>query len=307
MATLPERVTITEVGPRDGLQNEDRYIETPQKVELIARLGEAGFSRIEAGSFVSPKAIPQMRDAADVFAAMPRREGVTYVALVPNAVGARKAIAARADELATVVSASETHNKRNINRSVEESLREIEAVAALASEAGIPWAGYVSTAFGCPYEGDVPEERVVQLCRRLRDLGAAAVALGDTIGAGNPRQVSNLVRAVQDELQGTPLRLHAHDTRGTGLANVFAALQEGVDSFDASVGGMGGCPYAPGAAGNVATEDVVYMLEEMGIATGVDLPALVEVARWAEEIVGRPLPGRVKDAGVTSATDRNDR
>ena len=307
MATLPERVTITEVGPRDGLQNEDRYIETPQKVELIARLGEAGFSRIEAGSFVSPKAIPQMRDAADVFAAMPRREGVTYVALVPNAVGARKAIAARADELAAVVSASETHNKRNINRSVEESLREIEAVAALASEAGIPWAGYVSTAFGCPYEGDVPEERVIQLCRRLQDLGAAAVALGDTIGAGNPRQVSNLVRAVQDELQGTPLRLHAHDTRGTGLANVFAALQEGVDSFDASVGGMGGCPYAPGAAGNVATEDVVYMLEEMGIATGVDLPALVEVARWAEDIVGRKLPGRVKDAGVTSATDRNDR
>ncbi len=183
MATLPERVTITEVGPRDGLQNEDRYVETPQKVELIARLAAAGFSRIEAGSFVSPKAIPQMRDAADVFAAMPRREGVTYIALVPNVVGARHAIAAHADELATVVSASETHNMRNIHRSVEESLREIEGVATLAIEAGIPWAGYVSTAFGCPYEGDVPEERVVQLCRRLRDLGAAVVALGDTIGA----------------------------------------------------------------------------------------------------------------------------
>ncbi len=302
MATLPERVTITEVGPRDGLQNEDRYVETPQKVELIARLAEAGFSRIEAGSFVSPKAIPQMRDAAEVFAAMPRREGVTYVALVPNVVGARNAIAARADELATVVSASETHNKRNINRSVEESLREIEGVAALANDAGIPWTGYVSTAFGCPYEGDVAEEQVVRLCTRLRDLGAAAVALGDTIGAGNPRQVSSLVRAVQDALPGTPLRLHAHDTRGTGLANVFAALQEGVDSFDASVVGIGGCPYAHGAAGNVATEDVVYMLEEMGIATGVDLPALVEVARWAEDVVGRQLPGRVKDAGVMPAT-----
>ncbi len=303
MTTLPERVTITEVGPRDGLQNEDCYVETPQKIELIARLNKAGFSRIEAGSFVSPKAIPQMRDAADVFAAMPRREGVTYVALVPNVVGARNALAAHADELATVVSASETHNKRNINRSVEESLREVEGVAALASDAGIPWAGYISTAFGCPYEGDIAEEQVVKLCTRLRGLGAAAVALGDTIGAGNPRQVANLVRAVQDALPDTPLRLHAHDTRGTGLANVFAALQEGVDSFDASVGGMGGCPYAPGAAGNVATEDVVYMLEEMGIATGVDLPALVEVARWAEEIVGRQLPGRVKDAGIMPAAD----
>ncbi len=304
MATLPERVTITEVGPRDGLQNEEQYFETQQKVELIARLGEAGFSRIEAGSFVSPKAIPQMRDTAGVFAAMPRREGVTYVALVPNAFGARSAIAGRADELATVVSASETHNKRNINRSVEESLQEIEAVAGLASDAGIPWAGYVSTAFGCPYEGDVPEQQVVRLCQRLRDLGAGVVALGDTIGAGNPRQVASLVRVVQDALPDTPLRLHAHDTRGTGLANVFAALQEGVESFDASVGGMGGCPYAPGAAGNVATEDVVYMLEEMGIATGVDLPALVEVARWTEGIVGRKLPGRVKDAGFTSATER---
>ncbi len=304
MATLPERVTITEVGPRDGLQNEDRYVETAQKLELIARLAGAGFSRIEAGSFVSPKAIPQMRDAEDVFGAMPRREGVTYIALVPNVVGARNAIAARADELATVVSASETHNKRNINRTVEESLREIEGVAALANDAGIPWAGYISTAFGCPYEGDVSEEQVVRLCTRLRDLGAAAVALGDTIGAGNPRQVSSLVRAVQDALPRTPLRLHAHDTRGTALANVLAALQEGVDSFDASVGGMGGCPYAPGAAGNVATEDIVYMLEEMGIKTGVDLEALVDVARWAEGVVGRELPGRVKGAGVTSATER---
>ncbi len=307
MTQLPKRVTITEVGPRDGLQNEDRYVETPQKVELIARLADAGFSRIEAGSFVSPKAIPQMRDAADVFASMPRREGVTYIALVPNVVGARNAIAARADELATVVSASETHNQRNINRSVEESLREIEGVAALASDVGIPWAGYVSTAFGCPYEGDVPEEQVVQLCRRLRNLGAAVVALGDTIGSGNPRQVTSLVRAVQDALPDTPLRLHAHDTRGTGLANVFAALQEGVDSFDASVGGMGGCPYAPGAAGNVATEDVIYMMEEMGIATGVDLSALVKVACWTEGIIGRQLPGRVKDAGVTSATELDDR
>lgn len=300
---VPERATITEVGPRDGLQNEDRYVETAQKVELIDRLAATGLARIEAGSFVSAKAIPQMRDTAAVFDAMPRRPDVTYVALVPNEVGARNAIASRAGELATVVSASETHNKRNVNRSVEESLRAIEGVAALAADAGIPWAGYISTAFGCPYEGKVPAEQVVRIAKRLRDMGAYAIALGDTIGAGNPRQVAGLMEAVQDALPATPLRLHAHDTRGTALANIVAALQTGVESFDASVGGLGGCPYAPGAAGNVATEDVVYMLEEMGVSTGVDLAALVAVAQWAEELVGRPLPGRVKDATGSGATE----
>lgn len=249
---------------------------------------------------MSPRAIPQMRDAAEVFAAMPRREGVTYVALVPNEIGARNAIAGSADELATVVSASEAHNKRNVNRTIEESLRGIGAVAALAAEASVPWAGYVSTAFGCPYEGDVSPKQVVRIARRLRGLGACAIALGDTIGAGNPVQVAQLVREMQDALPDTPLRLHAHDTRGTGLANVMAALQEGVDTFDASVGGLGGCPYAPGAAGNVATEDVVYLLHEMGIETGIDLAALVDVARWTERLVGRKLPGRVKDTDVAS-------
>jgi hydroxymethylglutaryl-CoA lyase len=297
MERFPSSVIITEVGPRDGLQNEDRLLETAQKVELIERLAATGLKRIEAASFVSPKAIPQMRDAAELMRTLPRRQGVTYIALVPNEIGARNAIAARVDELATVVSASETHNQRNVNRSIGESLAEIEKVAGLAAAAGIPWAGYISTAFGCPYEGVVPAEQVVRIARRLRELGAYVIALGDTIGAGNPRQVSALVRALRDALPDTPLRMHFHDTRGTALANVLAAIEAGVDSFDGSVGGLGGCPYAPGAAGNVATEDVVYMLHQMGIETGVELEALVGTARWAERLVGRPLPGRVKAAG----------
>ena len=294
---LPERVTVTEVGPRDGLQNEDGFVETPQKVELIERLAGTGLRRIEAASFVSPKAIPQMRDASEVMEQLPRREGVTYVALVPNEVGARNAIAAKADEIATVVSASETHNRHNVNRTVAESLAGVEKVAALAAEAGIPWAGYISTAFGCPYEGDVPSDQVVRIAQQLRDMGSYVVALGDTTGVANPAQVSALVRALQDALPDTPLRMHFHDTRGTALANVLSALQAGVESLDGSVGGLGGCPYAPGAAGNVATEDMVYLLHAMGIDTGVDLAALVDAARWAEALVGRKLPGRVKDAG----------
>lgn len=294
---LPTQVTITEVGPRDGLQNEDRFVETERKVEMIDRLAATGLRRIEAVSFVHPKAIPQMRDAAEVMVALPKREGVTYIALVPNEIGARNAIAAKVDELATVVSASETHNRHNVNRSIEESLLGIERVAGLAAAAGIPWAGYISTAFGCPYEGDVPAEQVLRIAKRLQAMGAYAVALGDTIGAANPRQVADTVRAVQDALPDTLLRLHFHDTRGTALANVLAALQEGVNSFDGSVGGLGGCPYAPGAAGNVATEDLVYMLDQMGIETGIDLKALIAVAQWVEVCVRRALPGRVKQAG----------
>ena len=305
MARLPSAVAITEVGPRDGLQNEERLVETAQKVELVERLAATGLKRIEATSFVSPQAIPQMRDAAELMRLLPRRNGVTYIALVPNEVGARNAIAAQVDELATVVSASETHNQRNVNRTIGGSLAEIENVAGRAAAAGIPWAGYISTAFGCPYEGAVPAEQVIHIAKRLRELGAYVIALGDTIGAGNPRQVSALVRALRDALPDTPLRMHFHYTRGTALANVLATLEAGVDSFDGSVGGLGGCPYAPGAAGNVATEDVVYMLHEMGIETGVDLASLVEAARWAEQLVGRPLPGRVKAAGNLLLTNES--
>ena len=295
--SMPARVTINEVGPRDGLQNEDGYVETNKKVEFIKRLADTGLRRIEAVSFVHPKAIPQMRDASDVMAALPRREGLTYLALVPNEVGARNAIAAAAHEIGTVVSASESHNKSNVQRSIAESLNGIAGVAQLAAAASTPWQGYISTAFGCPYEGDVPSAKVVEIARALVALGATAISLGDTIGAANPRQVSTLIRILRAALPDTPLRLHFHDTRGTGLANVLAALEEGIDSFDGSVGGLGGCPYAPGAAGNVATEDLVYMLHEMGIETGIDLQGLIGVARWAEQLVGRSLPGRVKQTG----------
>ena len=294
---LPDRVTVTEVGPRDGLQNEDTFLDVERKLEFIDRLTAAGLRRIEAASFVSPKAIPQMRDASEVVRGLRRCPGVTYIALVPNEIGARNAIDAGADELATVVSASETHNQRNVNRSVEESLAGIEAVARLADEAGKPWSGYVSTAFGCPYEGAVPPARVIEIAERLRGLGADAIAFGDTIGAADPQAVSTLIGAFRARLGSVPLRLHFHDTRGTGLPNVLAALDEGADSFDASIGGLGGCPYAPGAAGNVASEDLVYMLHRMGIATGIDLEALTDVARWIEGVVGRTLPGRVKGAG----------
>lgn len=294
---LPERVTITEVGPRDGLQNEATLFGLDRKVELIDRLAATGLRRIEAASFVSPKAIPQMRDAAEVMRGIHRAPGVVYVALVPNEIGATNAIAAGADEIATVVSASETHNQRNVNRSVAQSLDAIAGVARLAAEARLPWTGYVSTAFACPYEGAVDPARVLDIAARLRGLGASGIALGDTIGAAEPRQSAALVAAFRARLPGVPLRLHFHDTRGTALANVLAAIEAGADQFDASVGGLGGCPYAPGAAGNVATEDLVYMLHRMGIATGVDLRALAGVARWIEGVVGRALPGRVKGAG----------
>ncbi len=292
----PERIVITEVGPRDGLQNEARILPVEDKVALIDRLAQTGLRRIEAVSFVHPRAVPQMADADQVMAALPRRPGVTYIGLVPNEVGARRAIAAGVDELATVVSASQAHNRANLNRTIEETMAEIAKVAALAREAGRPWAGYISTAFGCPYEGEVAPEAVLRLGRALRDLGAYAIGLGDTIGVANPRQVYELVTRFLEEVPGVELRLHFHDTRGAALANVVAAMQAGITHFDASVGGLGGCPYAPGASGNVATEDLVAMAQAMGIHTGIDLQALVEVSWFAEELVGRPLDGKVRRA-----------
>jgi hydroxymethylglutaryl-CoA lyase len=290
----PDRVTITEVGPRDGLQNESRIIDLADKVRLIDALSRTGLARIEAASFVSAKAIPQMANASEVMAAIERRPGVTYIGLVPNETGARNAIAARVDEIAVVVSASESHNRANVNRSVAESLEAIRNVAALAADAGMPWSGYISTAFGCPYEGDVAPARVLEIARELRDGGANAIALGDTIGAGNPRQVFELVTRLAEQMPAAELRLHFHDTRGMALANVVAAMQAGAAQFDGSIGGLGGCPYAPGASGNVATEDMVAMLHRMGIATGVNEAALLEAAWLAEDVIGRPLEGRVK-------------
>jgi hydroxymethylglutaryl-CoA lyase len=290
----PERVTITEVGPRDGLQNESRIIALEEKVRLIDALSATGLRRIEAASFVSPKAIPQMANAGEVMAAIERAAGVTYIGLVPNERGARDAIAAKVDEISVVVSASDSHNKANVNMTVAESISHIEKIAAIAREAGVPWSGYVSTAFGCPYEGDVLADRVLDIAGELHSLGANAIALGDTIGVGNPRQVLDLVSRLAEQMPPGQMRLHFHDTRGMALANVVAALQAGATQFDGSIGGLGGCPYAPGASGNVATEDMIAMLHRMGIDTGVDESALMDAAFLAEEVIGRPLEGRVK-------------
>ena len=222
--------------------------------------------------------------------------GITYIGLVPNEMGARNAIEAGVDEVAIVVSASESHNRANVNRTIAESLEAIRDIASLCREATVPWSGYISTAFGCPYEAQVDVARVMQIAERLRDTGAEAIALGDTIGIANPRQVSEVVTLFFERLADTPLRLHFHDTRGMALANVIAAMEAGATQFDGSVGGLGGCPYAPGASGNVATEDLVAMLHAMGIETGVQLDALLDAAWLSEDIVGRPLDGRVKRA-----------
>jgi len=296
----PERVVVTEVGPRDGLQNEAASIPLESKIEVVDRLSATGLTRIEAASFVSPKAIPQMANAAEVMAGIHRRPGVTYIALVPNERGAHDALTAHADEISVVVSASESHNRSNVNRSVAESLEGVRGIASLCREAGVPWAGYVATSFGCPYEGLVVEESVLRVAHAYADAGAYAVALGDTIGVGDPDQVSRLVAAVTNAVNPVPVRLHFHDTYGRALANTIAAMEVGAGQFDGSVGGLGGCPYAPGASGNVATEDMVSMLEKMGIDTSVDLRVLLGVAEFVQDVVKRRLDGKVLRATLAS-------
>ena len=303
----PDSVTITEVGPRDGLQNEPAAIPLEQKIEMVDRLSRTGLQRIEAASFVRADAIPQMANADEVMAGIERHPGVTYVALVPNDTGARRAIAAAADEIAVVVSASESHNQSNVNRSVAESLEGVTAIVGLCREAGLPWSGYISTAFGCPYEGAVQPDAVVRIARFYAEAGAHAVALGDTIGVADPRQVYDLVSRVTSELGETNVRLHFHDTYGRALANTIVALEAGVRQFDGSVGGLGGCPYAPGASGNVTTEDLVAMLQAMGIETGIDLGALLEVAGFMQHVVGRRLDGKVMRAAAAASAAGQER
>jgi hydroxymethylglutaryl-CoA lyase len=294
---LPTRGFVREVGPRDGLQSEDP-IPAAERVRLIDALSATGLRHIEAASFVRPDAIPAMAGAEEVMAGINRRPGVIYSALVPNRRGAERALAAGADELETFVSASETHNRANVNAGVEESLADIEEVVVLAHQQGRPVEAGVATAFGCPYEGDVDPARVAGLARRLLDLGADALSFGDTTGMATPRRVEALLDALETAaIDPASVRLHFHDTRGTGLANAYAALRRGLTRFDASVGGLGGCPYAPGASGNVATEDLVHMFEDLGVDTGVDLVALVDAAHLAEALVGRRLPGQVMRAG----------
>jgi hydroxymethylglutaryl-CoA lyase len=297
MSMLPPNCEVREVGPRDGLQSEDP-VPLADRIRLVNALATTGVRRIEAASFVHPDAVPAMAGAEALLAAIDRREGVVFTALVPNRRGAERALSAGADELEAVVSASETHNRKNLRREVDETLAEIAGILELAHAAGRPVEVGVATAFGCPYEGDIAPERVARLARRLLDLGADSVYFGDTTGMGSPRRIDLLLDALEPQgIDPGAIRLHLHDTRGTGLANAYAALQRGVRRFDASVGGLGGCPYAPGASGNVATEDLVHMLEDLGVATGVDLEALIGVAHLAEGIVGRRLPGQVMRAG----------
>jgi hydroxymethylglutaryl-CoA lyase len=301
MTDLPGRISLREVGPRDGLQNEDP-VPTEAKVELIDALSHTGVGRIEAVSFVHPKAIPQMADAAEVWSKVRRAGDVRYSALVPNLRGAERALEAGFTELEVVVSASDTHNRKNVNRSTDESLDDIAKIIALAHDHGATCQVIVSTAWGCPYEGDVPVERVVSAASRAVRDGADSASFGDTTGMATPSRVTRLVGAFRMANPETSLNLHFHNTRGAGLANVLAALQLGVSDFDASVGGLGGCPYAPGATGNIASEELVHMVEDMGVATGVDLEALIDVAARAERMVGHTLPSQVLRAGPRGRT-----
>ena len=297
MAAYPAAVHIRDVGPRDGLQNESP-IPIGDRVRLIDALAHTGLRRIEAVSFVRADAIPAMAGAEEVMAQIERVPTVRYGVLVPNLRGAQRALETGPDDIEVVVSASETHNQRNVRRSVDESLNDIEALASLATDAGIPVEAIVSTSFGCPYEGDIAPKRVADLARRLLDLGVTSLSFGDTTGMATPRRVHDVLDALDAVgCDVGEIGLHFHDTRGTGLANVLTGLERGVTHFDASIGGLGGCPYAPGASGNIVTEDLVHMLDDMDIDTGVDLDALLDAAKLAQSIAGRELPSALLRAG----------
>jgi hydroxymethylglutaryl-CoA lyase len=282
-----------EVGPRDGLQNEKTIVDTASKIGFIEQLVEAGAKRVEITAFVSPKWIPPLADQVEVARGIRRKPDVSYAALVPNMRGYEQALACQVSEVAFVLAASQTHNLKNINAKTEDAFDRYAEVAARAREDQIPFRAYVSCAMGCPYEGDVPVQKVVELAAKFFNLGAYEISIGDTIGVGNPKQTLELVNALQRELPVEKRALHLHDTRGQALANIFAALSLGVSAFDSSVGGLGGCPYAPGASGNVATEDLVYMLHAMGIETGIDLDKLCDVSLKMEKLLKRELPSKI--------------
>lgn len=291
--SFPPQVTIVEVGPRDGLQNEAAFVPTLEKIALVNRLAAAGHTTIEVSAFVSPKWVPQMADAAQVFAGITRRPGVRYTALVPNLQGLSRAREARVDEVAVFPAASETFSKGNINQTIDEAIANARSIASEALGAGLRVRAYLSTSFGCPFEGPVAPARVAEMTARLIDLGAYEVALSDTIGIAHPRQVSDVLDEVTKRVPVGNLALHFHDTRGTALVNVYAGLEAGVLTFDASAGGLGGCPYSPGATGNLATEDLVFLLDGCGITTGPRLDAIAEASRAIEPHVGHALPSRV--------------
>ncbi|HSD90489.1 MAG TPA: hydroxymethylglutaryl-CoA lyase [Kofleriaceae bacterium] len=289
---LPAEVTIYEVGPRDGLQNEARNVPTADKIRFIDSLVAAGIRSIEITSFVSPKWIPQLADAAEVARGVARPAGVRMSALVPNRRGLDTALASGMKEVAVFLSASETHNKKNVNKTIAETLVAFDEVIPAARAANVSVRAYVSTVFGCPYEGDVDPERAVELVGKLRDMGVYQVSLGDTIGVANPRQTEDVLGRVLAKHPSDSIAVHFHDTQGTALANCLVSLQMGITTIDASAGGLGGCPYAPGASGNLATEDVVAMLHSMGVKTGIDLDKLTEASRTASTFVGHELPSK---------------
>ncbi len=292
-----DSVSIYEVSLRDGLQNEKGVVPTAEKKRLLDALIAAGLARIELTSFVSPRWVPQLADAVEFASQANAPAGVQLSALVPNAKGLERALGTDLSEIAVFVSASETHNKKNVNKSVARTLEVIGEIAPAALEAGLRVRAYLSTVWGCPYEGEVAPEKSIGIAKELASLGCYQVSLSDTIGVGNPRQTREIVTRALGELAADQIALHMHDTRGTALANIISALDVGIRNFDASVGGLGGCPYAPGAAGNMATEDLVFALDGMGMTTGIDLNRLIEAGNVAERVVGRPLPGKVHRAG----------
>jgi hydroxymethylglutaryl-CoA lyase len=296
---LPQSVRIREVGPRDGFQNEPEVIPTDDKVRLIGMLAASGVRRLEVTSLVRPDVIPQLADAEQVLARLQPSAGVAYSVLVPNEKGLERALAHRDrfDEINLFLSASETHNRKNVNSSIAESLSGLERTIARGVEEGLRCEGVISVSFGCPYEGEVPPERVFGIAARLAEAGCEEVAFGDTTGMANPRQVSDFFAGARERLPGVELTAHFHNTRGQGLANVLAALEQGIDSFESSFGELGGCPVPPGSTGNIGTEDLVSMLEEMGVRTGIDLPKLIEASLEAQKVLGRPLGAHLMTAG----------
>jgi len=290
------RITIVEVGPRDGLQNERALVPTPDKIELINRLSAAHLPVIEVSAFVSPRWVPQMADAADVFAGITRAPGIRYTALVPNLAGLDRAVAAGVTEIAVFAASTETFSRKNINQSIDESLATYAQVCGRAHAAGLRVRGYLSTAFGCPFEGAVAPGRVADVAARLADLGVFEVAISDTIGIAHPGQVPRVLEAVLTRVPVHQLALHFHDTRGTALANVLASLPYGIATFDASAGGLGGCPYAPGAAGNLATDDLIYMLDGLGLETGVSLAGVTDASTFIASKIDHRLPSRYAQA-----------
>ena len=292
-----KKVKITEVGPRDGLQSEKTILKTEDKIDVINNLIESGFPRIEVSSFVSPKAIPQLADAEIILNKVKRNQNTTLAALVPNTRGALRAVEAKLDEIVVFLSASESHNKKNVNRSVQESLLGFKEIADIAGKNNIPIQGDIATAFGCPFEGNVSSKKLADISKEYKLMGFKGVTLGDTTGMATPPVVTDAINAIRDNVPDFEITLHFHNTRGVGLANVMTGLNLGISDYESCFGGMGGCPFAPNATGNICSEDLIYLLHEMGIETGIDLDQLINIAKKVESLVGHILPGQVMRAG----------